>query len=116
MALPINYTFKTRALTCTTSSTNSICSVAVPTRGKLLNVWYATDPKVAQTATGGVNITLNGSAVSGYTLSSITTSTGDSATNLGAPTADTFVKPGDVLATSCSSVVGGTTTFLIKEF
>ena len=116
MALPIFYPFKTRTLQASSTTTNSIMSVAVPARGRLIGAYYATSPQSSHTAVGTATVAVNGTSVTGMTAITVTTSTGDGSTNLGAPTVTTNVKAGDVLSVSCSSCVGGTATFIVKEF
>jgi hypothetical protein len=97
MALPVFYPFKTRVLNATATSSNSIASVVVPARAKLITAWLATNPGAAQTAQGAVDLTVNGSTAAGMGGIAITTSTGNSSTNLGGPSSLTYLNSGDIL-------------------
>jgi len=116
MALPNYFPFKTRTYNASSTSSNTILSSAVISRSKLIGGFYTTSSVASQTAVGVVDVTVNGSTATGMGAITITTSTGNSATNLGGPTAVTYLKEGDVLATVASSVVGGTVTFITQEF
>ena len=119
MALPISYPFKTTYYNANSTSTaaGTISSVGIAARGKLIGATLVTNSQTTHSqATNAVDITINGSTVSGYGGLVVTTSTGDSATVFGPPTATTYVKPGDVLATVTSSVAGNNTTFIVREF
>jgi hypothetical protein len=93
-----------------------MASCTVPARAKLVGAFYATTPLQTHTAVGTIDVQLNGTGVTGMTGITVTTSTGNSSTNLGTPTATTFCNAGDVLATLGSSVVGGNTSFVLREF
>ena len=117
MAYPVFYPFKTRHYQATTTASNTICSVAVAQRGKLVGAVVATVPVATHSAAANaLDITVNGSTVSGWGALTITTSTGNGSTIIPAPTATTFLNPGDVLATVASSVTGTMTTFIVNEF
>lgn len=119
MALPIFYPFKTRYYTASSSSTaaGTIASVGVAARGKLIGATLTTNSQTTHSqATNAVDITVNGSTVTGWGGLVVTTSTGNSATVFGPPTATTYVKPGDVLSTVTSSVAGNCTVFIVQEF
>jgi|SRR6478672_7918075 hypothetical protein len=116
MAYPVVNPFKTRVLNASSSSSNTMMSVAVPARAKLMGAFYATTPLQTHTAVGTADITVNGSTAAGMTGITVSTSTGNSSTNLGIPTSTVFLNAGDVLATVLSSCVGGNTSFVLREF
>jgi len=116
MAYPQFYPFKTKYLQASTTSSNTISSTVVPARAKLLGAWYAPTPVASHTAVGTATVAVNGTSVTGMSAITVTTSTGDSATNLGSPTVDTYLNAGDVLSTLCSSVTGGVTQYILREF
>jgi hypothetical protein len=111
------YPFKTRIYTAQTTTTNTICGTVVIARGKLDSVWYATTPLQTQSAAANaLDITVNGSTATGLGALTITTSTGNTASGPFFPTANVFLKAGDTLASVCSSLVGGQTTYIVREF
>lgn len=117
MALPSFFPFRTRHYQATTTTSNAIASVAVPARGELIKAYYATTPQQSQTAAANyVTVAVNGTSVTGWSSFTVTTSTGNSATDLGSPTAKSFVVAGDVVSVAASSCVGGTLTVVIREF
>jgi hypothetical protein len=124
MAYPIFYPFKTRVLNASTTSSNVVMSVAVPARAKFINAFYVTTNQASQTAVGTADITVNGSTAgtaggfAGWTGITVTTSTGNSSTNLGTGVSAgvQYLNAGDVLATVLSSCVGGTTSYVVQEF
>ncbi len=116
MAYPTFYPFKTKYLQATSTTSNSIMSTVAPARAKLIGAWYTTTSLSAHTAVGVVDVTVNGSTATGMGALTVSTSTGASATNLGGPTAVTYLSAGDVLATVASSVVGGAVTFVVQEY
>lgn len=125
MTYPNFYPFKTRVLNASSTSSNTIMSVAVPARALLLDAFYVTTSLQSQTAAGTADITVNGSTagtgggVTGWTGLSVTTSTGNSSTRLGTEVGNAstvYLNSGDVLATVLSSCVGGNTSFVIKEY
>lgn len=124
MAYPQFYPFKTRVLNATSTSSNTIMAVPVPARSKFINAYYVTTPLASQTAVGTIDITVNGSTAgtaggfSGWTGITVTTSTGNTSTNLGTSVSAgvQYLNAGDVLATVASSVVGGGVSFVLQEF
>jgi hypothetical protein len=90
-------------------------SVAVPGRAKVIGAFYATTSGQTHTAVGTAQVAINGTAITGM-LATVTTSTGNSATDLGTPAAPAFVGTGDVLSTILSSCVGGATSYVLREF
>jgi len=124
MALPIFYPFKTRVLNATSTTSNQIVSVPVPARAKFINAFVATTPLASQTAVGTIDVTVNGTTAglsggnTGWTGITVTTSTGNSSTNLGTGVSAgvQFLNAGDVLATIASSVVGYSVSFVVQEF
>jgi len=116
MAYPTFYPFKSRHYHVTTASSNQTVSVPIVARGRLVTAYLATIPTAAQTAAGTVDIAVNGTAVTGWSGVSITTSTGNTSTNLGSPTATSYVGAGDVLSTVASSVVGYSAIIVVQEF
>ena|SRR5690242_14108313 len=116
MAYPTFYPFKSRHYHVTTTSSNQTVSVPVVARGRLVNAYVATTPLAAQTAAGTIDIDVNGTAASGWSGVAVTTSTGNSATNLGSPTSVSYVGAGDVLSTVASSVVGYSAIIVVQEF
>ncbi len=116
MAYHTYYPFKVRTYTATTTATNGQTTVPVVARCRYVGGFYATTPLTSfATAAYSRTVSINGTAITGLNTT-ITTSTGDSATNLGAPTANTFLKAGDVLTTVASSCIGGTITHIVQEF
>ena len=124
MAIPFLYPFKTRVLNATSTTSNTIMSVAVPARCKLINAFYATTSLASQTAVGTADITVNGSTAgtaggfAGWTGITVTTSTGNSSTNLGTGVSAgaQYLNQGDVLATVISSSVGGSVSYVVQEY
>ena len=120
MALPFFYPFKTRMYQVTTTTSNSQNTVGVAARAKYISASYATMSSQSHTAVGA--ITVKTGVAAGVTVIStiaglVTTSTGDSATLI-TPDATTvvYLKAGDTLVTTLSSVVGGTVTHVVQEF
>jgi hypothetical protein len=125
MSYPNFYPFKTRVLNATSTTSNVIMSVAVPARAFLVDAFYNTTPQQTHTAVGTADITVNGTTAgigggaTGWTGLTVTTSTGNSSTRLGTLVGNAstvYLNSGDVLATVLSSVVGGNTTFVVREY
>jgi len=125
MAYPNFYPFKTRVLNASSTSSNTIMSVAVPARALLIDAFYVTTSLQSQTAAGTADITVNGStagtggSATGWTGLSVTTSTGNSSTQLSVKLGNAstvYLNAGDVLATVLSSCVGGNTSYVVREF
>ena len=125
MSYPVFYPFKSRVYNSTMTSSNTTSAVAVAARAKLLNVWYAYN--AAQTSAGGVDITVNGSTVTGAGGIATTTTTAgtsvqlysigsNSAASLNSTGGIVYLNAGDVLGTSGSSQAAGTVTFVVQEF
>jgi hypothetical protein len=115
MAYPVSYPFKTRIVNATSTTSNTIMSVAVSARAKLIGAFYATTSGLSHTAVGTASVAVNGTAVSGM-LTTVTTTTGTLGTDLGTPSVATFVNPTDILSVTLSSCVGGNTSFVLREF
>jgi hypothetical protein len=85
--------------------------------GKQTIYWWDCNAGPLSAGTQGViDLTVNGSTAAGMGGISVTTSTGNSSTYLGTPTATTYLNAGDVLATVASSVVAYSAEFVLAEF
>lgn len=115
MALPIFYPFKTRHYQATAISSNGIAAVPVVARGKVISVSIA-PLKTDQTATGAMDIAVNGSTATGLGAVAISTGVAGVISYTFAPTAAVFVGAGDVLSTVSSSVVATNTVISVQEF
>lgn len=107
---------RTKYYFASSTTTNGQMSVAVNKRGQYIGGYYATSLTAAQTAAGQLAIAVNGNSVAGSSAISVTTSTGNSSTQLPIPTANTYLAAGDVLSVTCSSCIGGAVTFAVVEF
>jgi len=110
-------------LSATSTSSNSKLFVTVPFRCELMGAAYATTPLAAQTAAGTLDIivlsaqtTTTGMTIPGWGGLTVSTSTGKTSTRFAEPTAETYLNSGDVLCSIGSSLVGGTISFLTREF
>lgn len=118
MALGFTYPFKVKYYDLSSTSTSGSISCVIAARGKYLGGQVSC--LSSDTLTTVIDMLLNGSGIAGSTGISITSSTvafkgGGVAIPL--PTTVTFVNPGDILATSYTSSLGGVAvTHAIAEF
>ena len=117
MAYPTFFPFKTRVLNATSTTSNTIISVAVPARAKYVTGYFATTSGQSQTAAANTaEVLVNGSVVvsSG---TAVTTSTGNGSSNIPVTaTSAIYLSAGDVLSTVLSSCVGGNMSYVVQEF
>jgi len=117
MAYPNYFPFKTKYLHATSTTSNTIISLAVPQRAKYITGFFATTPLQSQTAaTNTCEVLVNGSVIvsSG---TAVTTSTGNGSTQIPVTaTSAIYLAQGDVLSTVLSSCVGGNMTYIVQEF
>lgn len=115
MALPTFFPFRTRHYHATAISSNGIAAVPVVARGKLISVSIA-PLKTDQTATGAMDIAVNGSTAAGLGAVAISTGVAGVISYTYAPTGAVIVGAGDVFSTVSSSVVATQTTLVVQEF
>ena len=129
MSYPTFFPFRTHFITEGGSSTGSeTINAVVPVRSVFVNAYWVPNGSVLASS-GSIDITVNGTTAgtaggnTGYTNISISSSTnggpGMFATNVGLAATSVgvqYLNAGDILSTVISSSVGGTVTYVVREF
>lgn len=117
MGFPYTTKIRRRYLQATSTTSNTMLTVPVPTRSKYVTAFYATTPLQSHTATANTVETLQNNSVVVSSGAAATTSTGTVATEIPmTATSSIILSQGDVLVTVLSSCVGGMITHVVEEF
>ena len=118
MALGFTYPFKVKYYDLSSTSTSGTISAVIAARGKYLGGQVSC--LSSDVLTTVIDMLLNNVGITGSTGISITSSTAfakGGGVAIPLPTVSTFVNPGDILATSYTSSLGGVAvTHAVAEF